>query len=217
MSGRSLARVNQLQKLILLCLCLAPLPVTLCAAASGNDDWNYEQSRSDSREFVTGGMLHVHLNVGDLHIRRGDSNKISLRYTVKSRHESNLKDARVEFEVHGNDATIEFHAAHSNTQFDVDLEVPSSTNLDVHQKVGDVTVEQVEGDKDLTLGVGDIHVAKGQSGYRLVHASTGIGDVNGDGYGETSGWLGKTLKYSGEGKYELRAHVGVGDITLEGK
>lgn len=46
----------------------------------------------------------------------------------------------------------------------------------------------------------------------------GIGDVNSDGYdGETKGWLGKTLKYHGDGKYELRAHVGVGDINLEGK
>src|SRR5205807_10620315 len=55
-------------------------------------------------------------------------------------------------------------------------------------------------------------IAAGHSGYRFVHASAGIGDVNGDGYGETSGWLGKTLKYHGDGKYELRAHVGVGDI-----
>ena len=53
--------------------------------------------------------------------------------------------------------------------------------------------------------------------FRLVNASAGIGDVNGDGYGVTSGWLGKTLRYHGEGKYELRAHVGVGDIRLEGK
>jgi len=50
-----------------------------------------------------------------------------------------------------------------------------------------------------------------------VHASAGIGDVSGAGYGETSGWLGKTLKYHGDGKYELRAHVGVGDINLEGR
>ena len=50
-----------------------------------------------------------------------------------------------------------------------------------------------------------------------MHASTSIGDVNSNGYGETSGWLGKTLKYHGDGKYELRAHVSVGDITLEGR
>ena len=67
-----------------------------------------------------------------------------------------------------------------NTQFDVELEVPENTNLDVHDKVGDVTVEDVDGDKDLTLGVGDIRVASGHAGYRVVNASAGIGDVSGE-------------------------------------
>jgi hypothetical protein len=214
MPGRSLARLRYLHTTLLICLCLLPL----CAAhAAANSDWDYEETHSDSREFTAGGMLHVHLGVGDLHIRRGDSAKISLRYTVKSRHERNIKETRVDFDIRGNDATLDFHSPSSNTQFDVELDVPSNTNLDVHEKVGDVTVDDVEGDKDLSLGVGDIHVGKGRSGYHLIHASTGIGDVNSDGYGETSGWLGKSLKYRGEGKYELCAHVGVGDITLEGK
>jgi hypothetical protein len=215
MHGRSLVRWNQVCAIAFLCLSLVPF----CVARSGNDnDWDYEETHSDARDFVAGGMLHVRLSVGDLHIRRGQSNKISLHYTVKSRHERNVKESRVDFDIRGNDASIEFHAPYGgNTQFDVELEVPANTNLDAHQKVGDLTVEDVEGDKDLELGVGDIRVAKGPSVYRLVRASTGIGDVNSDGYGETSGWLGKTLKYHGDGKYELRAHVGVGDITLEGK
>jgi len=188
------------------------------AAGGSNHDWDYEETHSDARDFVAGGLLHVRLKVGDMHIRRGETNKISLRYTVKSRRESNLKDARVDFDVHGNDAMVEFHAPYgSNTTFDVELEVPANTNLDVHNKVGDLTVEQVEGDKDLELGVGDIRVENGHAGYRLVQASSGIGDVSGDAYGESKGWLGKSLKYHGDGKYELRAHVGVGDINLEGK
>jgi hypothetical protein len=215
MPGKSLIRLNPLYKAVLVCLFLVPLCAVPLFAAS---DWNYEETRSDAREFAAGGFVHVRLSVGDMHIKRGDTNKISLRYTIKSRREKNLKEANVDFDVRGNEATIEFHApSHANTQFDVELEVPQNTNLDVHAKVGDVTVEDVEGDKDLSLGVGDIRVANGRSGYRLVNASAGIGDVNGDGYGETSGWLGKTLKYHGEGKYELRAHVGVGDIRLEGK
>jgi hypothetical protein len=215
MPGRSFVRFNPLQQTVLLCLFLVPLcAAPLCAA----NDRNYEETHNDGREFVAGGFVHVRLSVGSVHVRRGDSNKISLRYTIKSDHERNVKDAHVDFDVRGSDATIQFHAASgSNTEFDVELEVPQKTNLDVHDKVGDLTVEDVEGDKDLTLGVGDIRVAKGSSEYRLVNASAGIGDVNGDGYGETSGWLGKTLKYHGEGKYELRAHVGVGDIRLEGK
>jgi hypothetical protein len=197
--------------LILLCIPLS------AAAGNGNDNWKFEETHSDSREFAAGGKLHVQMSVGDMHIHRGDSTRISLRYTVKSRHERNVKESRVDFDVHGSDATIEFYGPRSNTQFDVDLEVPQNTDLEVHGKVGDMTVEDVQGNKDLSLGVGDIRVSKDQSGYQVVRASTGIGDVNGDGYGETSGWLGKTLKYRGEGKYELRAHVGVGDITLEGK
>lgn len=200
--------------LTLAALLVAPLST---ARATGND-WNYEETHNDARDFVSGGMLHMHMGVGDLHIRRGDSNRISLHYTVKSRHEKNVKNAHVDFDVHGKDATIEFHAPMSgNTQFDVELEVPANTNLDVHEKVGDMTVEGIEGDKDLELGVGDIRVEREHSTYRLVRASAGIGDVNSDGYGETSGWLGKTLKYHGDGQYELRAHFGVGDITLEGK
>lgn len=182
------------------------------------DDWKYEETHRDAREFVTGGFVHVRMSVGDMHIKRGDSTKIKLEYTVKSHREKNVKNATLEFEIKGNDATIEFHApSGGNTQFDVELEVPQNTNIDVHEKVGDLTVDNIEGDKDLSLGVGDIRIADGHAGYKLVHANTGIGDVNSDGYGETSGWLGKTLKYHGEGKYELRAHVGVGDIKLEGR
>ena len=210
MSGRSLLPATQIHRVVLLCLFLVPL----CAA----DNWKYEETHRDAREFVSGGFVHVRMSVGDMHIKRGDSTTIKLEYTVKSHREKNVKDATLEFEIKGNDATIEFHApSGGNTQFDVELEVPQNTNIDVHEKVGDLTVDNIEGDKDLSLGVGDIRIADGHAGYKLVHASTGIGDVNSGGYGETSGWLGKTLKYHGEGKYELRAHVGVGDINLEGR
>jgi hypothetical protein len=218
MPGRSLACFSRFHKTILLCLILLPLSASSRASSiASHDDWDFEETHSDSRDFAAGGMLHVHLNVGDLHIRRGNSAKINLHYTVKARNEKTAKDARVDFEVRGNDATLEFHAPFEHTQFDVELEVPQNTNLDVHEKVGDVTVENVEGDKDVDLGVGDIRLSNGPSGYHLIHASAGIGDVNGTGYGEASGWLGKTLKYRGEGKYELRARVGVGDITLDRK
>jgi hypothetical protein len=210
MPGRSPVRFNALYKALVLCLLLVPF----CAAK----DWDYEETHSDARDFAAGGYLHVRLSVGDLHVKRGDTNKISLHYTIKSSREKNVKEASVDFDVRGNDATIEFHSpSSSNTQFDVEIEVPQNTNLDAHVKVGDVTVGDVQGDKDLSVGVGDVRIGSERAGYRIVNASSGIGDVHGEGYGETSGWLGKKLKYHGEGKYELRAHVGVGDIHLDGK
>jgi hypothetical protein len=209
MPRRSLIHPATLYKTIVLCLLLVP-------AAAAND-WKFEDTRNDVREFAPGGTLRVHLGVGDLHITHGDANKVRLHYTVKSSRERDLKDANVDFDVHGKDADLEFHAPGSNTQIDVELEVPPQTNLDVHDKVGDITIEGVEGDKEVELNVGDIRVRADQNGYRLVRASTNIGDVNGSAYGEADGWLGKTLRYHGDGKYELRAHVLVGDINLDGK
>ncbi|MFZ0320274.1 MAG: hypothetical protein WAL56_14220 [Candidatus Sulfotelmatobacter sp.] len=198
------------QRTIFVCLMLVPF----CAASNSD----YQESHDAVRDFAPGGMVHLRLKVGDVRIMRGDSNKIRIHYTVKSDREGRLKDTRLDFDVNGRDATIEFHSPYiGNTQVDVELEVPQNTSVDVHDKVGDLTVKEIEGDKELELGVGDIRVEMERSAYHLVRASTGIGDVNGHGYGESSGWLGKTLNYSGDGKYELRAHVGVGDITLEGK
>jgi hypothetical protein len=189
--------------------------VPFCRAS---DHWDYEETRNEVRDFVAGGIVHVRMGVGDLHIIRSDTNQVRVRYTIKSSSESRVKNAHVDIDIDGRDAQIEFHASTSgNTQFEVEIQVPQNTNLDVHEKVGDLTVENIEGDKDLQLGIGDIRVAFGRSAYHLVRASTSIGDVNGGGYGDTSGWLGKTLKYGGDGKYELRVHVLIGDVTLEGE
>ena len=208
--------ISIVHKTILVCLLLAPF----CSASDHHRrDWDYEETRNESHDFVSGGMVHVRLSVGDLRITRGNSSKIQVRYTIKSHHESRVKDARLDFNVGGRDAELDFHASSSGTSIDVELEVPPNTNLDVHDKVGDLTVEEIEGDKDLELGVGDIRIVSKASAYHLVRASSGIGDVNGDvtdhETAEVSGWLGKTLKYHGDGKYELHAHVGVGDINLE--
>lgn len=204
---------RRFHKTLLACLLLILFAAPLCAA----HDWRYEETHTAAHEFVSGGMLHVHARVGDLRIKRGDSDAIHLTYTVKSRLERYVKEASVDLDVRGRDATIEVHTGGENTQVDLELEVPSNTNLDLHEKVGDVTVDNIEGDKEIDLAVGDIRVERDPARYRLVHAKAGIGDVNGNGYGETSGWLGKTLRYQGEGKYELRASVGVGDINLEEK
>lgn len=214
MPRRSSSRSAVLYNTLLVCLFLAPL----CAASDRWKSWDYEESRTEVRDFVSGGNIRIRLRVGDVHIRPSSSNQIRVYYTVKSRTETHVKDARLEIDIRGNNADLDFRTSGSNTQVDVELEIPKKSNLDVHEKVGDLGVDGIEGDKDLELAVGDIRIAGDDSSYRFVDASTTIGDVNGStngsGRDEVSGFLGKTLKYHGNGKYELRAHVSVGDITL---
>jgi hypothetical protein len=213
MHARFFPRSAVLHKSALVFLMLAPL----CAASDHWKEWNYEESRDEVRDFVAAGHIHVRLKVGDVHIRPSGSNQIRVHYTVKSRSESHVKDSHLEIEIHGDTADLDFHTTGNNTQVDVELEIPQNSNLDVHEKVGDLTIDGIAGDKDLELAVGDIRIAGDDSSYRSVNASTSIGDVNGNVNGagnQASGFLGKTLKYHGDGKYDLRAHVSVGDITL---
>jgi len=84
MPGRSLVSLKQLCNAVLVCLFLVPF----CAAGSSHySDWDYEETHSDSRAFAAGGMLHVRMSVGDLRIRRGDSDKISLVDLVAKKQE----------------------------------------------------------------------------------------------------------------------------------
>src|SRR5258708_33453193 len=95
MPGRLLVRLAPLHKTILICLLLVPF----CAARSNDHDWNYEETRSDARDFVAGGMLHVHMSVGHLYIPRGDSTKLQLLYTTKSHRRQAIQDAALDFDV----------------------------------------------------------------------------------------------------------------------
>jgi hypothetical protein len=107
MPGRSPVRLSLLHKIIVVCLLLVPF----CAAS---DSYNYEESRDEVRDFVAGGLLHLRLSVGDVHIKRSDSTRIRLHYTVKSRRESHIKDAHVDIDIRGRDANIEFRAPAGN-------------------------------------------------------------------------------------------------------
>jgi hypothetical protein len=183
----------------------------------------FQDTHSETHAFRAGNMLHIQWRVGDLRIVKGtDANNIHIRYTIHSNRESNLQEAKVEFRSNDNDMTIQSHSPYrGNTSIDADIEVPDPTGLDVDLKVGDLDVEGITGDKTLGVGVGDLRVAVGDSpDYRLVRAKTGIGDVDWSpkatqtqGFRET-GWLGHKLSYKSNGKYELVAHVGVGDIDL---
>lgn len=184
----------------------------------------YEITRSEVHPLLPGGTLQIRLGVGDLHIVKGsDAQNVHVRYTVRTKHESNLRDTQATYQPRNDGASIEFHAPFSgNTSIDVELEVPDPTSLEVHMKVGDLRIEGIHGNKDLTLKIGDIEVTGSDPDYRSVRARAGIGDVNLHpekwqvtltNYKE-KGWLGRKIDYDSGGKYDLRAEVSIGDIDI---
>lgn len=174
------------------------------------------QEKDEVRDFPAGGTLRVTMRAGDVRIVKGrDAQHIRLYYTVRSeKDEERAEKAQVRFDVKGSDAEIAFSAP-QHVDFDAEIEVPSPTNLDVRLKVGDLRVEDVEGNKDLDVYVGDIRVDVGaKPNYWKVEAGTHIGDVTAVAFGEPHGWLGKSLNYHGSGQYRLKASAAIGDVNL---
>jgi hypothetical protein len=101
---------------------------------------------------------------------------------------------------------------------DVELELPSPISLEAHMTAGDLTVEGVEGDKNLKLFAGDLKVDVGSlESLREAEVSSGIGDADVPSVGTMHGWLGHTWKYRGSGPYRLYAYTTLGDVSLVAK
>ncbi len=178
---------------------------------------------ADSRAFASGGSIEVSVPVGDVHVTSTQSSRIELHYRVKPKtswfgsEDAALANIHLRFEVHGQQAEINFtddNHGH-NSSIDVELDIPARETLRVSLGVGDIRVGQIAGDQRLETGVGDIKVAiANASDIRTVEASTGVGDIEGGPFGHGSGFVGKSLDYSGSGTYRITAHSGVGDIHL---
>jgi hypothetical protein len=175
---------------------------------------------SQTRAFAPGQQVHLEINVGDLRILASpDEHQLRLVIQPKRAISSEeLKSWVPQFDVKGSQANIRLHMPkHGNQSGTVTLYVPTSTALNIDLDVGDMTIEGISGDKNLSVDVGDLKVGGlVPSEYGIVKNSTGIGDVEDRAFSaKQSGWLGKSEKVVGSGKYHIRCHVGIGDIRMQ--
>jgi hypothetical protein len=110
------------------------------------------------------------------------------------------------------------HLHHGNNNLEVKVEVPRRTNLQVRMMAGQVTVNEVKGDKDIDLGAGQITIASIHDGdYRSVNASVGVGEVQAQAFGTDKGGFFRSFSRKNPGgEYGLHAHVTTGQIVLSG-
>ncbi len=194
------------------CLCSCPIPGN---AQTGDAASGLVREAS----FPDGGSVTLEMNIGDLRIMPAEKAG-SLRLELHPDRDAEEAPAWVrEFSVAGPQAKIVIKTPKGNNRSGVTtLYVPKNTNLKLHLGIGDLTVGQVSGDKNLEVGIGDLKLrAEPEGEYRSVHAATGIGDVHDAVFhlGQ-SGWLGKhENKDFGQGAYRLQVHVTIGDVSIE--
>ncbi len=216
---------------------LAALVVFACAgavaqsvAAAKTLDGNHPEPFVMERALPAGGTVVLEMNVGDVTIKPSSSAD-RIRLEIRTDHQDtqdSLAASVKRFDVTGDRAALELripkdheHCLSCYSGSSVTLYVPAQSLLKVKLGVGDLTVQGVRGDKDLHVGIGDLRIGyDGNDEYAHIEASTHIGDINDPlRTGDASGFLAKSEDFSRQGRFHLRASVGIGDLNLfaEGK
>ena len=160
-----------------------------------------------------GANLRLHLHDGNFRIVGSDSEKISVHVDGK-----NMEQAKnIKIQLNRSDGAVDLKLSHvPKNKLQVTIEIPRSTNLYARMRGGDLSVEDVAGDKDLELTGGDLTIQVGSpEDYAHVDLSVRFGDVRGTQFGDPKGWLGNSVRKDGNGKYRLHAHVMAGDLVLK--
>ena len=169
------------------------------------------QAKTIERQFVSGGTVRLDLSAGDYDIVASPDNRIRITLTDRGR---DNPDAYVDIEVKGSTASIETDGPMSDG-LDVRIELPRLTNIVLKLSAGDLKVTGVEGSKDVSAGAGDVSIAVGpRDQYRHVNASIRIGDLNAEPFNVRKEGFFRSFEWTGKGKYDLRAHLTVGDLKL---
>src|SRR5713226_1623187 len=168
-------------------------------------------SDSLERPFATGGDVHMNLSAGDYRIAGAKENRIQVRWKVRSA--KDLPRVRVQADVKGSEATLTTDGVRNG--FEVDIQVPTRSALRVRLTAGDLTVEGIEGNKDIESHAGDLTIDVGRAeDYSRVDASLWAGDLEAPPFNVSKGGLFRSFDCKGHGVYTLHGHLKAGDLRL---
>ena len=128
---------------------------------------------------------------------------------------------RVHIKLSGNADQMRLNVSGSTTHngnMQLRVEVPQHTNLRIHMMAGQITITEIDGDKDCDLSFGQIEITnKHKWDYRAVDTSVDIGQVNASPYNTEMGGFFRHFRATFPGgDYALHAQVGTGQIDLNG-
>ncbi|MGA8301963.1 MAG: hypothetical protein WB817_20955 [Terriglobales bacterium] len=162
--------------------------------------------------FPSGGTVRLHLEAGGYTIRPAMTDNIVITYPPNPNGES--RGVTVEIKAMTSRADIYVrNTPHNN--FRATIEVPRHSNLWARLSAGELTVEDVDGDKDVELWAGQINIdVPHPDAYGHRDASVLAGSVEASAFNVSKGGLFRAFHQEGSGKYRLHAHVTAGEIDF---
>jgi hypothetical protein len=161
------------------------------------------------KPFVAAGNIEMRLSGGDYIIRAGTDEHVRVSFG------GNTGNAAAEVTTNGTRANVSItDTPHSN--FRATVEVPATVDLTIHLTGGNLEIGRITGNKDIDSTAGNVGVSiSNTNDYGSVDASVKVGNLHGGPFGDSDSGLAPHLKWSGPGKYTLRASLGAGNLELK--
>ena len=161
------------------------------------------------KPFAAAGSIEIQLDSGDYVVRAAPDGRI--RVSVGG----NIGNAAAELATNGTHANLAIrNTPHNN--FRATLEVPQAADLAVNLTGGNLDIAAITGNKHIDSKAGNVEIAiPNANDYGSVDASVKVGNLKAGPFGDSGSGLSPHLKWSGPGKYELRANLGAGNLELK--
>jgi hypothetical protein len=161
------------------------------------------------KPFAAGGGIELQLDGGDYVIRASPDEHIRVSFA------GNTGNAVTDLTTSGTHATLAIKdTPHSN--FRATVEVPATEDVTVHLSGGNLEIGAITGNKDIDSKAGNVTISIPNSkDYGTVDATVKVGNLEAGPFGNSDSGLSPHLKWSGSGKYTLRASLGAGNLELK--
>ena len=176
----------------------------------------HQERPSESLEapFTAGGQIEMELSAGEYRIAASPDDQIRVQWSVRK--QSQLRRVEAYADVDGADATIVVDGPSDNLR--VTIEVPRQSDLTIDLSAGELSVEDIVGNKDIRLNAGELRIDVGRpDDYRRVEASVWAGDLKAAPFRMSTGGLFRSFDWRGDGEYRLRAKLKAGEHHLYSK
>lgn len=156
--------------------------------------------------------LHLHVRSGEILIVGSEDNKLTVDLAGKN--VDKIQDVKGRFELASNYA--DFHLTGGPKQeLQIIIHVPKNSDLTARIFAGEVSVQDVVGNKDLELHAGQLTIGVNKpEDYGHVDMSVNAGEVDAEIFGDSKGGLFRSISRDAGGKYRLHAHVGTGQLSV---
>jgi hypothetical protein len=172
--------------------------------------WQRNTPNQFEAAFAPGGTVALDLSAGGYNLIGTKENKIRVEID-----RGDTREARCHMSISNTKAKVQVEGPSNN--FHVTIYIPERSDLQVDQTIGNMEITGVEGNKNLALGIGRIHLEV-QDGTTTPSLEGGviIGSLRADNWHISKGGFFRSIESNSAGPYYIRAHVDIGDLEVAG-